>query len=273
MNAQNTEQTPGARRFGPPIVIATAAIGGLALLGVGVTAAVAGVNERFSTVESTAMTNAAGVTEIDVEADRGDFVLVFADVAEARLDVEGGDRWSMERNGDELVVKSREGLNWGFDLCFGGCGVHQATLTLPLTLEGIDAELSLGAGSLSADGNFGDVWLDVGAGEAVLEGSANRIDAEISAGRMEAELADVRQASFQVSAGGGDVRLTGTAPSEVTASVSAGSLSIVLPDVAYAVSSDVSAGGLDNGLRTDPSSRNRVTVDVSAGSLALRPGA
>lgn len=268
------------RRFGPAVVITTAALGGVALLGVGasavwgvgVPAIIAGVPVGGSaTVASTVTSSIDGITELDVEAGRGELVIEFADVEEAVLDVESRDTWTMQRESDELVVQSRDTLfDFGFDLCWSGCEPRRVTLTLPRELEGLDAELSLGAGSLTADGAFGDVKLDVGAGEAKVSGSARAIDAEISAGAMEVDLADVREASFDVSAGKGEARLSGRAPDTVEIEVSAGSLALELPDAVYAVSADSSAGTVENALRTDPSSRNRVTADVSAGSLTLR---
>lgn len=278
MNTQSNERT--SRRFQTPLLIATAVVGGVALLAVIVTTLFAGISSRIPAIAalgtsgaaaSTSETGVAGVTELEIDASRGDVVVEFADVAEARLHVEGGDRWRMERDGDTLVVKSRNGLfDWGPDLCFGVCGEHRATLTLPRELAGVDAEFELGAGALSAEGEFGALQLDVGAGRAQLAGSARSVDAEISAGSADIDLAGVQSASFEVSAGKGNVLLSGAAPSNVEASVSAGSLMIELPDAVYSVTSDVSAGGLDNELRTDPASPNRVTVDVSAGSLTLR---
>ena len=52
--------------------------------------------------------------------------------------------------------------------------------------------------------------------------------------------------------------------------VSAGSLDLRLPDGAYDVRSDVSAGDFENGLNTDASSGNVVDVTVSAGTVTIR---
>jgi hypothetical protein len=72
-----------------------------------------------------------------------------------------------------------------------------------------------------------------------------------------------------VSAGAVDARLTGSAPRAVTVDVSAGSLDLRLPDEAYDVRSDVSAGDFENGLRTDAESGNVVDVTVSAGTVTI----
>ncbi len=83
----------------------------------------------------------------------------------------------------------------------------------------------------------------------------------------------VESAKLDVSAGRMDAKLTGSAPGTVTAQVSAGMLNLTLPDASYNVASDVSAGSVENKLDTSSSSPNKVTVDVSAGSAVLLPGA
>ena len=82
-------------------------------------------------------------------------------------------------------------------------------------------------------------------------------------------LADVRDADLQLSAGAANGTLTGSAPQTVTIDVSAGRLDLTLPDVPYAVGSDVSAGELRNDLDIDARSDRRVSVSVSAGFVAL----
>jgi hypothetical protein len=52
--------------------------------------------------------------------------------------------------------------------------------------------------------------------------------------------------------------------------VSAGSFDLALPDGDYDVTSDVSAGRLDNRLSTSASASNRVAVQLSAGAVTLR---
>lgn len=265
---------PATRRFGTSAVIITAVIGGLVVIALAFSGIVASLDRGPATATHTA--NADGVTALQVDSSRGEITVEFGAVSEAHLDVAGGDKWTLERAGDTLTVKSDRGFLdwgiWGFDLCIGGCGVHEATLTLPLELEGIDADLSLSAGGLYTTGEFRDLRLDVSAGEAIVSGEARSIDVDLSAGSATVDVANAREASFDLSAGSADVVLTGTPPVETEVQVSAGSFDLTLPDVPYAVSSDVSAGDLDNEVRTDPSARHRVTVDLSAGSASIRPG-
>lgn len=207
-----------------------------------------------------------GVSRLHVDVAAASFTVQFADVDEASLDIrEARMPWTFERDGDTLRVESPDGhFLWWFS---GGDG--RGTLTLPSELEGVDARLNLGAGSIIADGRFGDLDIEIGAGELNLTGAADALTAEISAGRADIDLEDVRRAAFTVSAGDATAHLRGTAPSEVEVSVSAGSLDLTLPDEEYDVDSEVSAGDLDNGLRTAGDATRSVRVDVSAGKVRL----
>lgn len=265
----------GPRRSsaGRPIMIATAVFGGLALLTVGTTAAVAAVGDaRAFAGDSSSSASAAGVKDVDLDIGGAEVTLAFGDVAEASIETSGrdSDRWTLRREGDDLVVKSP---NRFMDFCFGWCDERRtAVITLPRELEGVDLDIDLGSGSVTALGSFGELGLELGAGDATVSGSARSVDAEVSAGDLDLELENVRSASFQVSAGGANARLTGSAPEEVEVEVSAGTVSLTLPDVPYRVASDVAVGDIANSLRVDPAAKHRITADVAAGDLVLRPG-
>lgn len=151
---------------------------------------------------------------------------------------------------------------------FGGSG--RAVLVLPDSLEGLDADVQMAAGSLRAEGDFGLVDLTVGAGELALDGSAEDVSVDLSAGRAILNLADVDTADLTVSAGSMDASFDGTQPSDIRAGVSAGSLTLVVPDGAYDVTSDVSAGNFRNQLGSDPGADSTISVEVSAGQVVLR---
>lgn len=262
------------------VAIGTAIVGGLALVSVGVGAAFATTGSILQRVESpngdaVQLVDTAGVTELSVDANAGEFQIRFAEVREAELEVTGSNRqdWKLRRSGDELVVSS--GGSWlGGGFCLFGCnfGDEQVVLTLPRSLEGeLDADLSLGAGGLTAEGDFRDLDIEVTAGKAIATGSARSLSAELGAGRAEFRLDGVQEASFDVSAGKIVAELTGAAPREVELDVSAGSLELTIADVPYAVESQVSAGQLDNRLQTRPGSPNVIEASVSAGSVTLLP--
>lgn len=255
--------------------IAIAVFGGVALLATGGTAAVAAANDASTPVDSHQQIDTSGVTGIDLDVGGAEVRVEFGDVEQAQLDVSGSgdDRWSLSRDGDELVVNSPEmNFGWWFGDWFNDD--QSVVLTLPdeLRSKGLDADITLGAGSLDVQGDFGDIDVEVGAGALFITGSAETIEADLSAGRAEFDLADVSTADFSISAGRLEAELTGTAPKEVQLDVSAGSLELTLPDEEYDVRQEVSAGSLDNRLQTSPNARNSVVASVSAGSAILRPG-
>jgi hypothetical protein len=193
---------------------------------------------------------------------------VFDDVDEASLDVRdsGGGEWIFERDGVALRVATP---NTPFASWFHE-GNGTATLTLPDELAGLDAEVAVAGGSFDADGEFGDVALELAAGQVTMEGTADTLITDVSAGRGEVDLVDVSTADLSLGSGELIARLGGSAPSDVTASVSAGSFELTLPDEEYDVTTDVSAGGVDNRLRTDSGADRTVFVEVSAGHALLR---
>jgi hypothetical protein len=244
-----------------------------AALGVGILVAVAWGGIR-STVAAAAVSSethevaVAGVDVVDVDISAASLIVRFDDVTEASLEVRNSSSgaWTFERSAETLRVETPRTpfLSW-----FGGSGNGRGVLTLPAELEGADADLSLGAGSIDADGAFGMLALDMGAGDVTLRGSADSFTADVSAGRADVELADVDEADVQLSAGDMHARLSGEAPSDVQLSVSAGSLELTLPDGQYAVTSEVSAGDFDNGLQTSSAASSRVSVEVAAGTVQL----
>ncbi|MGO2931144.1 DUF4097 family beta strand repeat-containing protein [Microbacterium sp.] len=258
------------------VAIITAVVGGIALIGSGTTAAFGAVNAlgQGNGSDQSDRVDVSGVTELIADVAASDVTIRFGDVDEAELQVSGSDgRWTLERDGDELKLRSPDSwLSWGGDWSwFGDWGREEnVDLLLPQELAGIDADLSLGAGALDVEGEFGEFEVDISAGSVHVNGSATALDAELNAGRAEFELADVDTASFGVSAGELVSTLTGSAPREVEVGVSAGSLTLALPDVPYDVTQDVSAGSVDNDLQTASNSRNSVRVDVSAGNVKLR---
>jgi len=280
MNTESQHTPDGARRYArvTAITVTTAVVGGIALLGAGGTAAVAAVNDASVSSETQTL-QVDGIESLEMDVSASNVTVRFGDVEEAELQVEGSrSGWTMRRDEDELIVHSPEGWFGGW---FGG-GLfgnwfkegETVVLTLPDELQGsaLDADFTLSAGSLDVEGAFDGIDAEVGAGALFLNGSASSVDIDMSAGRADVNLTDVDEADFAVSAGQVVAELSGTAPTEVNIDVSAGSLELTLPDVAYAVQQEVSAGSLDNGLQTSSNARNSVVVSLSAGGVDLRPG-
>lgn len=270
-------ERPSAPQSGDKTVaIVVSVIGGVALLGAAVGAGVSAARGAAAGDELLTA-DARGVQALSVDASASSFSVAYADVDEAVLEVTAGagGGWSLSRRGGELIVDRRGGLfgGWSFGDWFGD-GEDTAVLTLPEGLRdaSLDADLSLGGGSLTAEGTFGDVQADVGAGYLSLEGAARSLDLDLSAGQAEVTLAGVERADFSIAAGRVDAVMRDEAPTEVSVDVSAGSLDLALPDVEYAVTSDVAAGDLDNQLDVSSASPHHIQVELAAGDATLRPG-
>ena len=260
----------GPQRSAPRVIaILTTALGVAVVLGTIATSVVSTVAAGAGRFSDTRSLGVAGVTAIEVEAAAGDLSVVFGDVDEATLHVtDTAAAWTFEVDDDTLRVETprRTFFGWGW----GGNG--HAVLTLPDTLEGVDASFSLGAGGLGVDGTFGELDLDLAAGELDVTGTADALDLRVGAGNADVTLRDVTEADLGLSAGDATVRLEGSAPREVSLEVSAGTFDLLLPDQEYAVRADVSAGSLDtDDLRTNSSASRTITVDVSAGEARIRP--
>lgn len=255
------------------VTVVLAAVGGAVLLGTGIAAASTGVGKL--TPRSGALTaDADGVSLLDLRVGAAEVRVEFDEVEHAQLRVEGGDAqdWSLRNVDGELEVR---GPDHGFDWFGGGWwdfdwDDRQATLVLPLELEGIDADLTLEAGSLRVDGRFGELDLDVQAGYTSVDGTVNDLDVNVEAGRADIDLDGVQAAQFTVSAGRLEATLQST-PDSVEANVSAGALVLVVPDDEYDLSQTQSAGSIDSTLTVDTDSTHKIDVEVSAGSAKLRP--
>ena len=271
--AQQTPRTPTPRSGGTGwITPVLAVVGGLALVGTGATAAVAASGDLART-DSVQYVDVAGVESIDLNANASNVRVEFGDVDEAELTVTGGrgGAWTIERHDDELVVRSPDTV---FGWWFGGWfdDDRSVVLVLPEQLQGIDGAFTLDAGALEITGRYAELDVDMAAGDLTIDGDASSLDVDVSAGRADIVLDGVDEADLTVAAGRLTVELTGTAPTETTIDASAGNAELILPDVAYNITQNVSAGSLDNRLDQSSSSRNSIDVTLSAGSVTLRPG-
>lgn len=256
------------------VAIVAMSLGGVLLLGtlvsgLGSIAWAAGGNGGSGTRTA----DVSGVSSLTFDVSAGHVVVQYADVDEAVLDISGGDRtWRLERRGETLALSNGrpwwagwDGLGWSAD---------RATLTLPEAMsdEKLDARFDVSAGSITADGTYGQLRVEVGAGDADVSGSADELTVDVSAGSADVSFDGVRRADLGIGAGDIVAALTGAAPDEVVIDVSAGSLVAELPDADYDIASDVSAGSFDNFLSTSSGSPRSVDVQVSAGEVTLRPG-
>lgn len=258
-----------------PLMILLAIIGGIVLLFVIATTIFTSAT-GLSRGTATLTADATGVQTLEVDASAAQFTLEFAAVDEATLATQGlsADRWELQRRGDTLRVDSPS--PW-FNWCFFNCnrGENQVTLTLPEQLNdgSLSAEVELNAGQLHADGAFDQLAVELNAGEARVNGTARTLDAQVNAGDANLSIAGVENANFEVAAGRLTTELTGSAPTTTEIEVNAGQLNLTLPDETYAVTSDVTAGSLDNRLTVLPDSQYRIAVELAAGDVRLLTGA
>ncbi|MGB4137998.1 MAG: DUF4097 family beta strand repeat-containing protein [Microbacterium sp.] len=251
------------------VTAVTAVVGGFALLGAGSHAVTVSLGQLAGSAE-TAYAGASGITDIDVDVSAVDLSIEFYDGDRVVLESNAGGDAPLRMRVDENELKVTS-TNRIFDW-FGPDWLRKdvrATLKLPESLRGVDADLTLQAGALRADGEFGELDATVNAGRLTLSGSATSLDAEVNAGQADITMADVRTSELTVAAGRLIAELT-SVPSEVSVDVSAGELRLTLPNDTYDLRSRRSAGTLNSDLSESRTSQNRVDVQVSAGTVTLR---
>lgn len=259
------------------ITIAAAIIGGGALVTAGGTSAFAAMQQVTTgdgSVLSSTKVDVRGITRLTIDVGRGDATVRFGDVADATMSVtgQGGGDWTMRRDGDVLRV-DRPSAPFGWWIA-GWFGTDpRMTLTLPRELEGeLAGDLTLDAGSLTAEGRFDTLSSTVNAGSLTVDGGATTVTARLSAGSATLRLDDVTTADLSLSAGDLNATIGGAQPDLVRLDVSAGSMDVAVPSGRYDLSKDTSAGTMDARIQTDPSSSHRIRSTLSAGSITLREG-
>lgn len=275
-----TTNPPTSGRRG--IAIATAVVGGVVLLGLGASAAfaMAASSQRADaqTTQASALApvDATGITGLDLNVGVADLRLEYGSVTEATLTATGGsaERWRFGRDGDELVVRAPN-ANSGFCF-FGVCPSTRgqqvtATLTLPraFATQALDADITIGVGSVRTDGTFGELDVQVDAGDAFISGTATDLDLVIGMGTFEGEITGAATVNAEVSLGDLALVLKGDPPRDVTLKVSAGSIDLAVPAGIYDVTPARASGSLDNELNTAPGAPNRISAKVDLGDITL----
>ena len=249
------------------VAVVASVVGGVIVLGA-LTIATLQVIANANRHSETHTLAVGDIHALNVDFSSGEMLVRYGEVSEATLDVRnrsGFGEWTFRVDGDELVAESpNNGFNFGW---FNDGGT--VTLTLPERLEGLDADLDVGAGSLSVDGSYGALDIDLGAGDLNVTGSAQSVVAEISAGDADLRLMNVESADLSVSAGWLRASLGGDELTRINASVSAGDIELLVPTGKYDVTSNVSAGDFENSIGSNPGASTRIHVEVSAGSATL----
>lgn len=265
--------TPPSRQpssAGRVIAILAIVLGGLIVLATVFSAVTSTIASALVHTDSRSIA-VTDVSNLDVDLSAGQLSVVFDQgLNEAELEVTstlGADAWTLAVEGDTLTVASPRRF-FGPDWWFGGSG--RAELHLPASLQGLDAGLDISAGDVTVTGEFGDLRAQLGAGRVTLDGAARHLDLGISAGAADVSLADVRSADLTVSAGSVTSQFTGVQPQSITVDVSAGSVSMRVPDGEYDVRSTVSAGDFDSRIPATRGASSTIDVHISAGSVSLR---
>jgi hypothetical protein len=225
-----------------------------------------------ATHSQTLTTPVTGISAVDIDASAAEVTLTYGTVDEATLRVTGGggaDGWRFERDGDRLVVAASRDW-WGRWAWLGGSDTVE--LVLPDSLRGADADIEVSGGSFVARGDFGALGLTLDAGSLRIEGTADTVTTDVNAGSARVDLDAVDEVGLTVNAGSFEGSLTGPAPARIGIEVNAGRVDLTVPDTAYVVTSDVAVGRFTHDLTTDPSARNLIHVQVSAGAVTLSPG-
>lgn len=286
------QSTARERRNTGPVAIVTAVLGGLLVLGLVVSASVAafvsmsvrgsGSTTYIDGAITTGVDDLTGVSGLDVSVGAAQLTIEYSDIQGAQLTASGShaDGWRITRSGEALEVRSPQlGIAGGLrgSCIFGVCPPSRsvdmsATLTLPRALEDaqIDSVFSIGAGSLTVSGNFGDLDVYVGVGEATLTGVARALDASVDVGSLTAELTNVAEANIEVSVGEALVTLLGEAPRNVGLVVDLGDAELAVPRGEYAVTTETDLGDVENQIGSVPGASHAISAEVSLGDAVLK---
>ena len=134
--------------------------------------------------------------------------------------------------------------------------------------RGVTVDAHSSGGSVKASGLTGDLTLKSSAGGVSVDGSSGRLRLHSSAGSVKVTNASSRD--IQASSSAGSVLLAFLVPpSSVTATSSAGSVRVALPNgpTLYRVDANSSAGGTDVAVNTSPTATRTIRAQSSAGSV------
>ncbi len=267
--AEPVSVPPAGRRPSSRVVAIIAVCAGAALLAGTVFTGILSIVRTALVRTDTLTASTAGLQRIDLDVSAADVTVGYGTVDEATLRVRGSgaEDWVLERDGDRLIVTSDRDW-WGRWGWFREGDTVE--LVLPRGVEGVDADLDLSGGSLTARGGFGDLHLDLDAGTLRVSGSAVTLTTEVNAGSAEVDLSDVTEATLSLNAGSFEGSLRDRVPDVVLIDVNAGRLDLTVPDATYGLTTDVSAGGFSHDLSTAPGAGNRIDVRLSAGTVVLR---
>jgi len=292
----------GTKKSVGALTVALAVVGSVVLLGSGAAGAVNSVRDDTRTMSTSF--SASQAEELKVDVNSGELKIEYYAGSEVQFEASGdnADRWKVDASDRTIRVQSPEHrFDWFSRDWFGGdwfdgdwlddewVGVNlfdndsipfrwaggdsdsgaEATLRLPDTLAGIDADLRLDAGKLEVDASFGQVDVTVNAGALELAGSAEQLAVTVNAGQADVDLDDVTTGAFSINAGRITAELAGSLDS-LDLRVSAGALTLTLPDQPYDLRRNETVGSIQSDLSEASNSRHRIDARLTAGNITLR---
>lgn len=279
------------------LTVALAVVGGITLAGSAALGAVSGMSSDVTsrTVDLSQALAAPVASDLKVDVSGAELSIEYYSGDEVQFEASGkrADRWRVSVDDRTIRVSGPgRGFDWFADGWFDGWSggdwfdadlpfgwgdddadarmSSRATLRLPAMLQGIDADLTLDAGRLTVDGTLGEVDATVNAGALELDGSAEQFAVTVNAGRADVDLDGVSMGTYMISAGRVTSELSGGL-SALTVEVSAGALDLTLPDDAYDLRRNMTAGSINSDLAEASDSAHRIDVRVTAGTVTLRP--
>ncbi|PXY31528.1 DUF4097 family beta strand repeat-containing protein [Prauserella muralis] len=230
------------------------AVGGVALIGVGVAVAFGWLWP--STAEATAELDQP-VSTVRVAGDSGDVTIRAADVDAAtvrqvfryRWD-RPGDAYSVE--GTTLVLGACEDWSCSVDyevLVPSGTTVTGNVDSGELTIEGVaSADVEADSGDIDVRDVAGPVTVRLDSGSFTGEGLSGTVEADLSSG---------------------DVDVTLSEPGDVRVSVDSGDVRVAVPEGDYRVDGDSDSGDRDIEITQDPSAGNVLDLGTDSGDVTV----
>ncbi len=227
------------------------AVLGVLTVAVALAAAVTALVYQAATRSSEVAVDETGVRELRVTGVTGGTSVTTRDSTDggvsgtARLTTSWNEaEVTLERQGDVLLLEADcDRQDWP-----RRCEIDYDLVVDPDT----DVVVDLVTGGFEATGLSGDVDVDLTTGGVLLsEATSQRVDVSVTTGGVALQFVEP--------------------PTDVVVSTVTGGIGIGLPDdgEAYAVNTDVSVGGANVGVRTDPSSRRAIEAATTVGGIEV----
>lgn len=209
-----------------------------------------------------------------------------------KLDNDSGNVTIRAADTETTTVHQRYEYRWGEpdkgyklddgELTLGDCGWNCSVdyeLTVPrgtlvngdldsgeLSLTGVSGtDVEVDSGDVDITDVSGPVKVQSDSGSVRLARISGRTDLDVSSGEV---LASQLRGPVNVDASSGNVRLELATAQDVRADASSGNIEVLVPDVGYRVTSDVSSGEQAINVRQDPRAEHVLDLHASSGNIS-----